>query len=211
MSWARHRSRILNIASVLVRKTRHVGKILRAMVRRVSVIGVLVLGGVSLLIGLLWFNNSSVWINKNGGLASWLQAIGSLYAIFTISLPVFLDRSLAMKRARQSAMAAAQMASDLMATVASRAFDENAQFSEWWVPQWHVVDEVMAFCSIHEIHSAKALQAFVTIPELFGRMRAWDEMSDEGWPVKDGSMISYVGTLCMNPSMHLETLKSEFA
>jgi hypothetical protein len=179
--------------------------------RRISAIALLVPMGFTLLIGLLWFNNSSAWISRNGGLASWIQAIGSLFAIVAVSFPVFLERSLALKRARQSVLASAQMASDLMTTVASRAFDENAQFSEWWVPQWQVIDEVMASCPIHEVHSAKALEAFVTIRELYGRMRAWDETSNEGWPNADGSMMSYVGTLCLKLSMNLDTLKSEFS
>lgn len=167
--------------------------------------------GISALAGLLWFNGTSDWIKQNGGLASWLQALGSLYAIVAVSFPVFLERRHAGMRARQSVLASAQMACDLMTTVASRAFDEKAQFSEWWVPQWQVIDEVMASCPIHEIHSAKALEAFVTIRELFGRMRAWDESLNEGWPVNDSSMMSYVGALCMNASMQLEALKSEFS
>jgi hypothetical protein len=167
--------------------------------------------GISALAGLLWFNGTSDWIKQNGGLASWLQSLGSLYAIVAVSFPVFLQRRHARMHARQSMLTSAQMACDLMTTVASRAFDKKAQFSEWWVPQWQVIDEVMASCRIHDSHSAKALEAFVTIRELFGRMRAWDDSLNEGWPVNDGTMMSYVDTLCMNASMQLGALKSEFA
>lgn len=176
-----------------------------------SPIGVLILVGASLLIGLLWFNSSSAWISRNGGLASWLQAIGSLYAIFAVSFPVYLERRLELTHARHSVLASAQMASDLMVTVANRAFDENAKFSEWWVPQWQVIDEVMASCPIHDIHSAKALEAFVTIRELYGRMQAWDDTNIEPWPMSDSAMQSYVGSLCLNVSSQLNTLKAEFS
>jgi hypothetical protein len=152
-------------------------------------------------------NSLAVWVSQNGGLASWVQAIGSLLAIAAVSFPVLFERRLTRKRARQSVLASAQMANDLMALVASRAFEEDAEFSEWWVPQWHVIDEVMASCPIHDIHSDKSLQAFVTIRELYGRMRAW-ETSNDSWPVDD-SMRSYVGVLCMNVSTQLDTLKAE--
>jgi hypothetical protein len=167
--------------------------------------------GAALLVALLLINNASPWIHDNGGLASWLQAIGSLYAIIAVSFPVLFERRLAMNRARQSVLVSAQMASDLMGTVASRAFDENAVFSEWWVPQWHVIDEVMATCPIHDIQSDAALKAFVTIRELYGRMRAWDEGEDAFGTKLSASMHSYVGSLCMNVSAQLEIVKSEFS
>lgn len=181
------------------------------LTRHFSSLGLIGLVGSLLLVGLLWFNNSSEWISQNGGLASWIQAIGSLFAIGAVTFPVLFERRLVTKRARQSVLASAQMASDLMATVASRAFDENATFSEWWVPQWQVIDEVMASCPIHDIHSDKALEAFITIREIFGRMRAWEEKSTESWPMQDGSMHSYVGSLCLNVSRQLEILKVEFS
>lgn len=178
---------------------------------RIGIVKLLVFVGVLILVGLLWFNNSSNWIRENGGLAGWLQTVGSLYAIVAVSIPVFLERNLAVERARRSVLASAEMACGLMRLVASRAFDETAQFSEWWVPQWEVIDEVMASCPIHEIHSAEALEAFITIRELYGRMRSWDESSDEPWPREQGPMMGYVGTLCMNASTQLESLRSEFA
>jgi hypothetical protein len=101
-----------------------------------------------------------------------------------VAFPVLFERRLQVRHARRSVMASAQMAIDLMGTVASRAFDETDRFSEWWVPQWHVVDEVMASCPIHDIHSEEALKAFVTIRELYGRMRSWEETSEESWPWK---------------------------
>lgn len=176
---------------------------------RFSSLAVLALLAAGLLAGLVWFNNSSVWIKDTGGLASWLQAIVSICAIAAIALPVLFERQLAVRRARQSVLGCADMATRLMTTVASRAFDENAAFSEWWVPQWHVIDEVMASCPIHDIHSTKALEAFITIRELFGRMRSWDEATNEGWPIQDGSMQSYVGSLCLNASIQLDILKAE--
>jgi hypothetical protein len=177
--------------------------------RQFSGISAFILIGALLLVGLAWLNRSSDWIRLNGGLAAWVQAIGSLYAIAAVSFPVFFERRLTVNRARRSVLASAKMANELMATVATRAFDENAAFSEWWVPQWHIIEEVMASCPIHDIQSDKALEAFITIRELYGRMRAW-EATNESWPV-DGSMMSYVGVLCMNASRQLEILKAEFS
>jgi len=166
----------------------------------------LIASGIFLLCALLIFNGTSSWIRDNGGLASWLQAIGSLYAIIAVSFPVFLERGLSMQRARATTLASAQMACDLMAEVADFAFNPDAAFSEWWVPQWHVIDEVMASCPIHEIGSSEALRAFVTIRELYGRMRAWDEANSDPWPL-EGGMQSYVGVLMMNASMQLDCLR----
>jgi hypothetical protein len=169
-------------------------------------------GGIILLVVLIAFNSSSTWIQKNGGLASWVQAVGSLVAIIAISLPVLLERRLSVKRARSTVLASAKMAVGLMTTVANRAFDSDARFSEWWVPQWHIIDEVMASCPIHEIDSPIGLEAFVTIRELYGRMKAWDEDSDEGWPRSgDGGIQSYVGNLCMNASHNLTQIEAEFS
>lgn len=169
-------------------------------------------GGIISLVLLLAFNSSTTWIQKNGGLASWVQTVGSLVAIIAISLPVLLERKLSVKRARSTVLVSAKMAVRLMTTVANRAFDKEAIFSEWWVPQWHIIDEVMASCPIHEIDSPIGLEAFVTIRELFGRMRAWDEDSEEGWPrLGDGGVQSYVGGLCLNASNNLEQIEAEFA
>lgn len=140
-------------------------------------------------------------------MASWIQAIGSLLAIAAVSFPVIFERRLTTMRARESVLASAQMANDLMTTVAKRAFDNEAAFSEWWVPQWHVIDEVMASCPIHDIQSPRALQAFVTIRELYGRMRAWDEKDSS----RTASMQSYLGTLCMNVSRQMEILRTELS
>jgi uncharacterized membrane protein len=178
--------------------------------RQVSAVRIAVLAGFALLALLLWFNSYSGWISQNGGLASWVQAIGSLYAIAAVSFPVFVERGLALERARQSMLASARMACDLMSTVALRAFDETAKFSEWWVPQWRVIDEVMASCPIHEIQSAEALEAFVTIRELYGRMRSWDETSTGDWPLNEGSMQSYVTSLCMSAKAQLDRLDEMF-
>lgn len=180
----------------------------KRLARHLRKIG-LTLAGVALLSILLWLNSSSNWIRDNGGLASWIQAIGSLLAIAAVSFAVLFERRLQERHARRSVLESARIATELMGTVASRAFDENAKFSEWWVPQWHVIDDVMASCPIHDIHSAEALKAFVTIRELYGRMRAWDEASEEAWPMEDGSMQSYVGSLCLNASAQMNVLEAE--
>ena len=150
--------------------------------------------GVATLLVLLWANAYTDWIKQNGGLASWIQALGSLYAIVAVSLPVFLERQLAVKRARRTVAAAAGLATDLMNTVAQRSFDETASFSEWWVPQWHVIEEVCASCPVHEMDCPTAMEAFVTIRELYGRLRAWAETGADTEP----PMQSYVGNLCLN-------------
>lgn len=181
----------------------------KRLTRHVGPIGLLAMAGFALLAGLLWLNSSSSWIQNNGGLASWVQAIGSLLAIAAVSLPVLFERRLQVGHARRSVLASAQMATDLMRTVADRAFDENARFSEWWVPQWHVIDEVMASCPIHDIHSDEALKAFLAIRELYGRMRSWEETLEEAWPLEDGAMQSYVGSLCLNASVQMSILKEK--
>lgn len=177
---------------------------------RVSPLVILIAVGLALLASVLIFNSYSAWIAKNGGLASWLQAVGSLYAIVAVSFPVFLERRATTSKARRSVLMSAQMACELMNTVASRAFESEARFSEWWVPQWHIIDDVMASCPVHELDSAEALNAFVTIRELYGRMRSWDETSSDPWPRNDDNMMSYVGVLCMNARSQLDRLQSCF-
>lgn len=163
--------------------------------------------GLITLVLLLSANAYTDWIRDNGGLASWIQAFGSLYAILAVALPVLLERQLATKRARQSVATAAGLAINLMNTVAERAIDETATFSEWWVPQWHVIDEICAGCPVHEVDAPRALEAFVTIRELYGRLRAWDEAGAE----TDPSMQSYIMTLCMNANEQHRKLLHAFA
>lgn len=169
---------------------------------------ILIVASLGLLTALLCANAMSDWVRQNGGLASWLQALGSLYAIVAISFPVFLERSLSVQRARATTLASTQMACDLMTMVAERAFDTEAAFSEWWVPQWHVIDEIMASCPIHEVGSPEALEAFVTIREIYGRMRKWAETTSDPWPLNPKTgMQAYVGILTMNASMQLDHLR----
>ncbi|MBB4101029.1 hypothetical protein [Sphingomonas kyeonggiensis] len=169
-------------------------------------------GGVLLLAAILIINANSPWFRDNGGLAGWLQTIGSLYAIAAISVPVLLERRLATTRARQSLLASAELAYDLMSYVARIAFDRDARFSEWYVPQWQVIDEVLQAAPVHEIDSPGGMRAFVSIRELYGRMRAWDETNEESWPRSaEGGTLSYVGNLVMNAGRHLEDLRGQVA
>lgn len=167
-----------------------------------------VVGGL-LLLALITFNATSSWIGKNGGLASWLQAIGSLYAIVAVSVPVWLQRRITVDGARDSVLTSARLATDLMSTVGVRAFDPDARFSEWYVPQWDVIGEIIASAPIHDIQSPRALEAFVTIREVYNRMRSWDEQCEEAWPRTDGVMMGFVGSLCSNASAQMKILEAE--
>lgn len=162
--------------------------------------------GLTLLAALLLANSQSGWVARNGGLASWMQALGSLYAIVAVSYPVMLERQFARQRARRTVLSSAELACGLMSTVADRAYNPDAAFSEWWVPQWHVIEEVLASAPIHDMDAPGALEAFVNIRELYGRMRRWEE--GEGGQQADDSMQGYVMVLCMNADMSLRTIRA---
>lgn len=76
--------------------------------------------GVTILAALIAFNAETDWIQRNGGLTSWLQALGSLFAIAAVTMPVLLVRGLEELRARQTILTSAQMALDLMQLVTNR-------------------------------------------------------------------------------------------
>lgn len=179
-------------------------------VRGLAGIATLLIGlGILFLLTLLVANARSDWIAKNGGLASWIQALGSIYAIVAVSYPVMLERRFARDRARKTVLSSAAMAHGLMITVAENAYDPEARFSEWWVPQWQVIEEVLASAPIHDIASPVALEAFVTLRELYGRARGWEE--SEGGQPQDDSMQSYVYVLCSNAGMAMGRLRDELS
>lgn len=160
----------------------------------------LVLVAIGGLIGWTWV--TSTWV------PAWLQAFGSLFALLAVSLPFFLLHEQSTRNARSSVLKSAEMACSLMSDVLERAFDSDASYSEWWVPQWHVLGEIMATCPVHSMERPEAIEPFVTIRELFGRMKAWDEGNKEPWPIEPYSdMHSYVGNLVMNATDNLNKLR----
>lgn len=168
-----------------------------------------ILLGILAIIGTVVANQQTDWIRTNGGLASWLQAIVSVLAMFAVAYPVALQRKIERDRARNSIISTAEMASDLMSQVVERAFEVDLSGSEWWVPQWNVIEEVLASCPIHNIESPEALESFITIRELYGRMRKWFDQTDEPWPLDpERHNQGYVGNLAMNAQLNLEILKN---
>lgn len=173
-------------------------------------LGLLVVAGIGLLAALLIFNAQSPWIGSNGGIAAWLQAIGSIYAVVAVSFPVLLERSQTVTRARESLLVAANLACGLMKEVQENAFDADSAFSEWWVPQWDVIGETLASAPVHDIRSPAGLGAFLTIRELYGRMRAWDAKATP-WPIKNKTERQVMGNLCLNASKQYDALRRAFA
>lgn len=133
--------------------------------------------------------------------ASWVQAIGSIAAIVLVTMPVFVQQSLAVKRAKDVTLATVETAWGIMGAVAERYTNPEVSTSEWWVPQFDILKQTLASCPIHDVGSAEATRAFVYFRELFQRSEAFSD------PEEDMPLIGLVGFIMTNASTEVETLK----
>lgn len=132
-------------------------------------------------------------------MAAWVQSIGTIAAILLVTLPVVVEHRLERRRSRQLVLAAAEMAYGTMAAVADRNVNPDYVGSEWWVPQWDILDRALADCPIHETGCAEALEAFVFFQECFARAKGFDDAG----PGAGGFVIS----VTMNAGSALEDLR----
>lgn len=132
-------------------------------------------------------------------MAAWVQAIGTIAAILLVTFPVIVEHRMQRRRSRQLVLAAAEMAYGTMSAVADRNINPNYVGSEWWVPQWDILDKALADCPIHETGSAEALEAFVFFRECFARAKGFDDAG----PSAGGFVIS----VTMNAGSALEDLR----
>jgi hypothetical protein len=132
-------------------------------------------------------------------MAAWVQAIGTIAAILLVTFPVIIEHRMQRRRSRQLVLAAAEMAYRTMSSVADRNINTEYVGSEWWVPQWDILDKALADCPIHETGSAEALEAFVFFQECFARAKGFDDAG----PGANGFIIS----VTMNAGTALEDLR----
>lgn len=133
--------------------------------------------------------------------ASWVQAIGSIAAIVLVTMPVFLQQSMAVRRAKDVTLATVETAWGIMQGVADRYVNPDEPTSEWWVPQFDILNQTLATCPIHEVGSAEATRAFIHFLELFQRAEGFAE------PDTDAPLAGFVGFIMTNASTEVETLK----
>lgn len=75
--------------------------------------------------------------------AAWVQAIGSIAAIVLVTMPVFVQQSLAVRRAKDVTLATVETAWSVMQAVAERYADPDKPTSEWWVPQFDILNQTL--------------------------------------------------------------------
>ncbi|MGV9008898.1 hypothetical protein [Brevundimonas sp.] len=147
---------------------------------------------------------AAVLANRTGAdgavIAAWVQAVGSIAAIVLVSLPVLLQHSLEVRQAKAVTLATAEAAWSIMQSVADRYINSGDGTSEWWVPQWSIMNDALAQCPIHRVGSAEATRAFIQFREHFYRAEAFSEPSDEG-------LGGFVGFIMLNAGTELTALK----
>lgn len=145
-----------------------------------------------------------VWIALKHGadseaMAAWVQAVGTIAAILLVTLPLIVQRRWERTQSRQICLAAATMAYGTMSAVADRNVNPKYVGSEWWIPQWDILDKALAECPIHQTGSADALVAFVSFQELFARAKSFDDQT--------AAAHGFIISVTMNASSALEDLR----
>ena len=133
--------------------------------------------------------------------ASWVQAVGSIAAIVIVTLPVLLQHSLGVQQAKAVTLATVEEAYATMSSTADRCVNPGGDPSEWWVPQWSIINDALAQCPIQTVGSAEATRSFIEFRELFHRASGFDP-SD-----KDSYAPGLVAFVMTNASRQLEALK----
>lgn len=133
--------------------------------------------------------------------AAWVQAVGSITAIVIVTLPVLLQHSLTLRQAKAVTLATVEEAYATMSLTAERCLNPTESSSEWWVPQWQIMDHALAQCPIQAVGSAEATRAFIEFRELFHRAGTFDPSDEHSCP------SGLVGFIMSNASREVETLK----
>lgn len=134
--------------------------------------------------------------------AAWVQAVGSIAAIVIVSLPVLLQHSLEVRRAKAVTIATLETAWSVMQSIADRYLNQESHPSEWWVPQWQIINEALAQCPIQKVGSAEATRSFIHFRELFIRAEAFSEPDD------DAPLAGFVGFIMSNASSEISALQN---
>lgn len=151
---------------------------------------------------LAWIGKAQGW--SSDAMASWVQAVGTIGAVLLVALPVLVQHRLDRRHSRAVVLAATEMAYAVMKEVADRYLNPNYVGSEWWVPQWDVLQKTLADCPIQQTGSADALMAFVEFQQIFARASAFDEPPANA---KAGTLDSMVVALMSNADLQLNELR----
>ncbi len=136
--------------------------------------------------------------------ASWVQAFGSIAAIVVVTLPVLLQKSIEKREARQATLSTVRRAFGTMDAVAKRYLDPEYGISEWWVPQWDILEAALAQCPVYQCGSPEAVADFLDFRELFRRADAINTADDAG--TENPSLRSFIVTIMSNASMSVDRI-----
>jgi hypothetical protein len=138
---------------------------------------------------------------SSSNVAAWVQAIGSIAAIVLVSLPVLLQHSLEVRQAKAVTLATVESAWSIMQSIADRYVNPGDHPSEWWVPQWRIMEEALAQCPIQRVGSSEATGAFIHFRELFHRAEVFSE------PDENAPLAGFIGFIMSNAGRELATLQ----
>lgn len=139
--------------------------------------------GVAYAVALLSIGVAGLTLAVSRGLdaqsaAAWVQAVGSVAAIFIVTLPVILQNRMEIRRARVSTLANAETAYATMGATATLCLNTPDSLPEWWVPQWDVIAEALATSPIQSVDSPEAARAFIALRESCQRVSGIDPSDD---------------------------------
>lgn len=141
--------------------------------------------------------------------ASWVQAFGSIAAIIVVTMPVLLQKSIEKREARQVTLSTVRRAFGTMEAVAKRYLDPEYRTSEWWVPQWDILENALAQCPIYQCGSPEAVADFLDFRELFRRADAINSAEDTG---SDNPMLgSFTMSIISNAASSVDRLNNALA
>jgi hypothetical protein len=137
--------------------------------------------------------------------ASWVQAFGSIAAIVVVTLPMLLQKSIERHEARQVTLGTVHSAYSTMEAVAKRYLDPEYHTSEWWVPQWDILESALAQCPIYQCGSPKAVAEFLNFRQLFRRANEINAADNAGG--ESAALESFTITIMTNASMSVDRLR----
>lgn len=137
-------------------------------------------------------------------LASWVQAIGSIVAIFVVATPVLLQRRLERATSRKLVLATAEKAYEAMEVAANRHLNPTSfDGSEWRVPQWEILRRRLADAPIEQTGSEVALRSFMEFQALFDRAVVFDDTDS-----LDPALKSFTVSLMVGASGEMSALRA---
>jgi hypothetical protein len=144
-------------------------------------------------------------------IASWVQAIGSIAAVFIVTVPVLLQRKIESQDSRRMVLAAVELTWSYMNYSANRYLGIGEPESEWAGIDWPLLLKSLSDAPIHQTGSAAGLQAFLEFQSYAAKAPSWDTEVESFYEEGSRPLVGLVGFAMTNAASARETLRRALA